>query len=254
MKRLLVVLTLLAAMGAAVWQFGSGGRAITLANGTAHAVADRSGLYMITLDITADDAPLTLRGARSPAGGLVRIMNPGFAPHIPLVVPAGSTGLLSMEGAHLMYHAPAGALAPGALLPLELEFRDGSRASTQIRVSDSAPMDHGPDNGVVHLPHPQIALASDSAEAETGMRTFRFDLQNFQFYRAEDDKPHQLNQGHGHVYLNGLKLGRIYGPDYALPPVPPGDYQLRVALYSNDHRPYLNAGRPIAMTHDFSTP
>tara|TARA_R110002074_G_scaffold3594_5_gene18769 strand:+ start:5876 stop:6148 length:273 start_codon:yes stop_codon:yes gene_type:complete len=60
--------------------------------------------------------------------------------------------------------------------------------------------------------------------------------QNFTFIRAEDGAAHVPNQGHAHVYLNGLKLGRLYAETFELGALSPGKYKLSVALNSNDHK------------------
>ncbi|UXU75987.1 MULTISPECIES: hypothetical protein [unclassified Paracoccus (in: a-proteobacteria)] len=57
---------------------------------------------------------------------------------------------------------------------------------------------------------------------------------------------HAPGQGHAHLYLNGDKIARLYGPAQHLPQLRPGD-RLRVELNGNDHRPLAVAGQPLAV-------
>ena len=55
-------------------------------------------------------------------------------------------------------------------------------------------------------------------------------------------------EGHAHLYLDGEKIGRIYGPWYALPAadVPAGEHELTVTLNANDdHAVWAVDGEPI---------
>jgi hypothetical protein len=82
-------------------------------------------------------------------------------------------------------------------------------------------------------------------DAESGwnlhLRTSRF--------RFAPDKVNQapvLGEGHAHLYLDGQKLARLYGPWTHLPPLPPGRHRLRVTLNGNDHAELHAQGRPVA--------
>jgi hypothetical protein len=51
--------------------------------------------------------------------------------------------------------------------------------------------------------------------------------------------------GHAHVYLNGEKIGRAYGPWFHIETVLPGDV-IRVTLNADNHAPWGDNGTPIA--------
>ena len=57
--------------------------------------------------------------------------------------------------------------------------------------------------------------------------------------------PHVPGTGHAHLYLNGLKLGRLYVPSARIGALPPGDHMVRVTLNANDHRAYVVDGDPV---------
>jgi hypothetical protein len=45
-------------------------------------------------------------------------------------------------------------------------------------------------------------------------------------------------EGHLHLYVDGVKLGRLYGTATHIPALPDGEVDVSIAAYSNDHRPY----------------
>lgn len=56
---------------------------------------------------------------------------------------------------------------------------------------------------------------------------------------------HKPGEGHAHVYVNGAKIGRLYGPWLHLPNLPKGEVTVEVTLNANDHRPLAVNGAPI---------
>ena len=49
-------------------------------------------------------------------------------------------------------------------------------------------------------------------------------------------------EGHAHVYVDGVQIGRAYGPHYYVNPMDPGTYQIRVALNDNEHNELTSDG------------
>ncbi len=72
--------------------------------------------------------------------------------------------------------------------------------------------------------------------------TLRIDVKNFRFAPTAADGVHVEGEGHAHLYVDGRKVARVYGPWYHLPPLPPGSHEIRVTLNSNDHREYTVGG------------
>lgn len=71
---------------------------------------------------------------------------------------------------------------------------------------------------------------------------------NFAFTPERVGTAHKAGQGHGHVYLNGVKQARIYGEWYHIARVPDGDVTLRVTLNSNDHSALAVGDAPLEAT------
>lgn len=53
------------------------------------------------------------------------------------------------------------------------------------------------------------------------------------------------NTGHAHLYLDGVKVARLYGPHFHIPDLPPGLHEIAVSLSSNDHAYYVVEGARI---------
>ncbi len=59
---------------------------------------------------------------------------------------------------------------------------------------------------------------------------------------------HVPGSGHLHLYANGQKIARLYGPDAHLPVLPEGVVEITVGAFTNDHRPYVVNGMPVEAT------
>ncbi|WP_010393410.1 hypothetical protein [Paracoccus sp. TRP] len=70
--------------------------------------------------------------------------------------------------------------------------------------------------------------------------------QGFCFAPEHAGLAHRAGEGHAHLYLNGTKIARLYGPAHHLGSLAPGD-QLRVELNANDHSPLTVGGQPLAI-------
>lgn len=67
----------------------------------------------------------------------------------------------------------------------------------------------------------------------------------FRFAPERANAPHRPGEGHAHVYLDGKKIARLYGPWFHLGALPPGKVTLSVTLNANDHSALTVAGRPL---------
>lgn len=59
---------------------------------------------------------------------------------------------------------------------------------------------------------------------------------NFEFSPQNASRDHVDGEGHAHVYVNGQKLARHYGPWMHIADLEPGEHVISVTLNSNDHR------------------
>jgi hypothetical protein len=69
--------------------------------------------------------------------------------------------------------------------------------------------------------------------------------QGFRFSPRNAGGPHIPGEGHAHVYVNGQKIARLYGPWLHLDALPDGPATIRVSLHANDHRALAVGQKPI---------
>ncbi len=74
---------------------------------------------------------------------------------------------------------------------------------------------------------------------------------NFRFAPEKAGQPHVSGEGHAHVYVDGKKIARLYGPWLHIPALPDGA-TVTVTLNANDHRPLAVGGAPVA--HEIDAP
>lgn len=94
---------------------------------------------------------------------------------------------------------------------------------------------------------PSIALMV-TPDAKAGYN-LALEVDNFTFAPQNVNQPHQPNEGHAHIYVNGEKLARLYGRHYHLATLPVGMNHIEVTLNSNTHDTLTHNDTPIqAMT------
>lgn len=117
---------------------------------------------------------------------------------------------------------------------------------------DHGAMDHGGgDHAAMHdTPLDLPASTAPSLEitvSKDPMAGYNLHLmpEKFAFAPQAASKAHVDGEGHAHVYANGVKLGRLYGPWMHLDQLPKGAVEVSVTLNTNDHRPFSVNGQPV---------
>ena len=215
----------------------------------------------LTLENTGSADRLT--GVKSTLSEHVMVM--GTEGENGAVVPAGSKPSFASDGAHIMMMGVEADLPDGSFVPLVLTFENAGDVPVKALVS--RPVSEGPANGngqadtamMAHDMHgpgavydvapgepaPELSLAVYPLSDDGGYRVI-VETANFVFFQPEGDlAPHAAGQGHGHLYLNGLKLQRMYGPEATIGALPPGSHIVRVTLNTNDHFAYAVNGESV---------
>lgn len=65
---------------------------------------------------------------------------------------------------------------------------------------------------------------------------------NFRFSPENSGGEHIEGEGHAHLYIDDIKVARLYGNWFHLASLPSGSHELRIALTSNDHHPLVKDG------------
>ena len=107
-------------------------------------------------------------------------------------------------------------------------------------MAEGAAHDHGGhdhsvllENGDGPAPSVDFALTKDSA-AGWNLQVM---VDNFTFTPRAVNQAHVVNTGHAHVFVNGEKLARIYGPWMHIGELPSGEVTVSVTLNGNTHSP-----------------
>jgi zinc transporter ZupT len=93
------------------------------------------------------------------------------------------------------------------------------------------------------IPVPTVSLHVYK-DSESGWNLY-VQTTNFQFAPEHVNAPGKIGEGHVHLYVDGVKVARLYGPWYHLNPLSPGTHEIRVELNTNQHAPYVYHGKKI---------
>lgn len=238
MRRLALIVVICAVGAAFVWSFMRQNSDLTVHSATAFSMGDGD-MFMIGLTVDNAGPPEVLASVTSPGAQMASVMGGTGT----LAIPSGGSGIFAMDGAHLMVRGAS----EGGFVPVTLTFASGAELTTRAKIADAMMMDHSAANGVTETPAPTLDIAFEG-------QVLRLQTSNLRLLRVEDDAPHVPGEGHAHVYLNGLKLTRLYENSLEIGALPAGAYTLRVSLNTHDHRPYLSEGAALEQVLEFTVP
>lgn len=244
MRRVVVFAVLLIAAGAAVLSARSvfiGPDPVTLLDAYAVADPDVAGALRVYVTMENGDQPNRLIAATSPMAQarLVGLVSGD------VVLPAGSRPSLSGDGVYLELTELDGSLEAGRLIPITLTFEPSGPVSTRARLSStddlhSITMAEAMINPPEGPPELSITATPSGEDWQVSLTT-----DGFTFVPEMADPVHVPGEGHGHIYLNGLKLGRVYDHSVTFGALPAGQHLVEVSLNSNDHFAYEDANGPV---------
>jgi len=119
-------------------------------------------------------------------------------------------------------------------------------------VHDHSAHDHGdgshdhPAMTEAGTPAPSVGLVLHPDTRQS--RNLQIVTGNFTFDPEGVNGFHVPGRGHAHVYVDGVKIGRAYGPWFHLSALPAGTHEVRVTLNANDHSQLATDGQPIEAT------
>lgn len=119
-------------------------------------------------------------------------------------------------------------------------FRDMPPADT-VMSDEAAMQDHV--HGSIEVPRvgaPQVDMQIE--KDPMGGWNIRLSTENFTFAPDLVNQENVPNTGHAHLYVDGQKAARLYGPYHHLTELAPGQREIVVTLSSNDHSFYVVDG------------
>ncbi|MXZ45566.1 MAG: hypothetical protein F4Z08_01005 [Chloroflexi bacterium] len=93
-----------------------------------------------------------------------------------------------------------------------------------------------------------VAIRVEPDSHSAGGVNVRIDTTGFAFAPLSVNGEHLSGEGHAHIYVDGVKVGRVYGPWYFLGGLAAGEREVRVTLTSNAHQPYVSGDGPVEAT------
>ncbi len=108
---------------------------------------------------------------------------------------------------------------------------------------------HSHDHSSGHAAKPEsidagapIAVAIAAQVESKGTVDVAIDTEAWQWAPDQVDAPHVPGTGHAHIYVDGVKISRVFAPSYRLTGLTPGAHEIRVTLNSNNHHELLRDG------------
>ena len=143
-------------------------------------------------------------------------------------------------------HEPA---FEGLLNGVSLRVTKPAPADAHAHAADAhADMSHEPLESEIQV------LVAVAAEVEDGGGVnVRIGTARWNWAPQNVNAAHIPGEGHAHIYVNGEKLNRVYGPYYHIPKLSPGDHEIRVTLNANSHNDLTFNGEPIEATTTITT-
>lgn len=109
------------------------------------------------------------------------------------------------------------------------------------------------DAKTVESESPVSVTISAEPDAAGGVNV-QIAAEGFQFAPDSVDQPHTPGAGHAHIYVDGVKLGRVFETDYRIDPLSPGQHEIRVSLNTNDHSDLVYDGAKVESTVTVTAP
>ena len=119
---------------------------------------------------------------------------------------------------------------------------------------------HGDMAGEHHDVPADMAPTIDLSVTPDAMGGFNVQIKTTNFVWAPENASgmHMAGEGHAHIYVDGEKLGRVYGEWYHLNTknagISEGTHTVMVDLNGNDHVPYAIEGTPIQAMVEIDVP
>jgi hypothetical protein len=94
------------------------------------------------------------------------------------------------------------------------------------------------------FPNLDLILHPDGASS----RNLEISVENFVFDANQVNGANTPGAGHAHIYVDGIKLARTYGPWFHITGLSAGEHEIRVTLNANDHSQFAIDGTPVEAT------
>lgn len=115
--------------------------------------------------------------------------------------------------------------------------------------------DHAPGTGAAAhaaLKGTRVRIAVEP-DAIKGYNLF-VTTKKFEWAPTHVNREHRSGEGHAHLFIDGEKVTRLYGPAYYLGGLNAGTHTIRVTLNGNDHGDYMRGDRVVESQVEVDVP
>lgn len=143
-------------------------------------------------------------------------------------------------------------------LPLHYAHEGHSHSSSEPHGVDSthppATPHHADDgsheHGMLEIPLGQPIPSIELVIHPDTRRGWNLEIKvtNFAFAPERVNQSSTPHEGHAHLYIDGVKITRLYGTWYYLESLAPGTHEITVSLNANGHETLMHNGQPIQAT------
>ena len=142
--------------------------------------------------------------------------------------------------------------------PATFIFKANATGSFPITIHHAAPGMASGDHDAGHaeaIEGPEgMSVSVEAVPDSVSGLNVRISTTNFTFAPEQVGGEHVQGNGHAHVYVDGVKVGRPYGENYHIGSVEPGERTVRVTLNANTHSEYAIGGHVVADTITVTVP
>ncbi len=126
------------------------------------------------------------------------------------------------------------------------------RATTSVTVEAPGEHDHTElsPHDVASADAPSVTIEA-TPDPKSGWN-LHFPAEGIDLVAEAASTDHVDGQGHMHLYVDGVKVGRMYGEWWHLASLTEGEHEVMIELNGNDHAPYAVDGAPITATTTIS--
>ena len=167
-----------------------------------------------------------------------------------LEIPAGGEVILKRGGLHVMFMKMSEQMKTGEVRKVKLMFQNAGEVEIMFEVKPISSMHKKMDHSKMkHSAHDHATMLSLPAGPDAPTLEFTLEkdnssgwnlhiiTSNFRFAPQAASSPHVEGEGHAHIYVNGEKLARVYGPWFHIAKLPKGEAMVTITLNANNHSP-----------------
>lgn len=125
--------------------------------------------------------------------------------------------------------------------------------STEGHSMGLAPYENLPDSRTNFWPDdlPAPTIAMDLVPDPASGHNLIFDIQGFEMTPKDVNQAVEPGTGHGHLFVNGENIGRLYAEMRHMINLPKGEVTIHMYLGGNDHKVWIAGGQPMFIERTF---